>query len=291
MIVGASATLLLLIAVQPAASLRPTLAHVRARVATPRAAPCVLLAKKKKKAKKSGGGPPPSPSQSPMPAAQSAAPTEQLMTVTVPDGMGPGQPLQVQTPAGIMQVTIPDGCGPGAAFEMLLPTAPAVAPMPAAPPPAAPPSPAMDLPLMTTPPPSDALLPPDVAGAAASDSSIGSSSSFASDDDDEPLPALEPLELDLDETKVALPSFDEYKKGPSKPMPTKKSYESKLPSINQGRSPYDDLPQDDKTPLEKLVFGLAWGGIFFLVAVEIFVNTPFFSETAKPAILKFLADE
>ena len=48
------------------------------------------------------------------------------MSVTVPQGMKGGMPLQVQTPGGLMQVTIPQGLGPGNSFEMMVP-------MPAAP--------------------------------------------------------------------------------------------------------------------------------------------------------------
>ena len=187
--------------------------------------------------------------------------------------MAPGQPLQVQTAAGLMQVNIPDGVGPGGAFEMLVPAA---APAPVAPPPP-PPAEVPSVPLMDLPPPADAMPPLDLADAPAA---------FDAADDDEPLPELTPLELDLDESKVALPSFDDYKKGPPKPAPPTGSYESKLPSINPGRSPYDDLPQkDEQAPFEKLVFNLTYVGIAFLIAVEIFINTPAFQQV-KPVILK-----
>ena len=43
------------------------------------------------------------------------------MSVTVPQGMKGGMPLQVQTPGGLMQVTIPQGLGPGNSFEMMVP--------------------------------------------------------------------------------------------------------------------------------------------------------------------------
>ena len=42
---------------------------------------------------------------------------------SVPQGMGGGMPLQVQTPAGLMQVTIPNGLSAGASFEMMVPQA------------------------------------------------------------------------------------------------------------------------------------------------------------------------
>merc|ERR1719271_899635 len=58
------------------------------------------------------------PMAQPVPAQQ---PAMQRMNVTVPQGMTGGQPLQVQTPAGLMQVTIPAGLGPGASFEILVP--------------------------------------------------------------------------------------------------------------------------------------------------------------------------
>lgn len=136
---------------------------------------------------------------------------------------------------------------------------------------------------MFTPPPADAMQPPQL-----------SRPSAAAAFDDDPLPALDPLELDLDETKMKLPTFDEYRKGPAKQLPTDGgSYVSKLPGINQGRSAYDDVmerkKEDEKPPLEKLVFNLTWFGIAFLVAVEIFINTPWFQQI-KPAILNFLAD-
>lgn len=207
------------------------------------------------------------------------------MQVTVPPGVGPGEALQVSTPAGIMQVTVPDGCGPGAAFEMLVPAAAATAP----PPPQPPPLPPVEaeysttsLPLMSTPPPADA----------APMAARGAAPPPAADFDDEPLPALEPLQLDLDESKQALPSFEQYKRGPPKPMPAAGStYASKLPSINQGKSIYDQLPEkDEKTPFEKFIFRSTWAGIALLIGVEIFINTPLFQEV-KPVILRFLADD
>jgi hypothetical protein len=49
------------------------------------------------------------------------------MQVVVPEGVVPGQVLQVQSPAGIMQVTVPAGCFPGTAFLVQVPMASAVA--------------------------------------------------------------------------------------------------------------------------------------------------------------------
>ena len=39
--------------------------------------------------------------------------------------------------------------------------------------------------------------------------------------------------------KIELPSFEDYARGPSKPLPPE-DFVSKLPGINPGRSPYDD---------------------------------------------------
>ena len=208
------------------------------------------------------------------------------MQVTVPAGMSAGQPLQVQTPSGMMQVEIPAGCDAGATFEMLVPApaaaaAPVPAPLPPPPPPAEPTSMAMPN-LMSMPPPADAApvpeMPPQQRVA------------YPEDDDGIPLPELMPLELDIDETKVKLPTFDEYKRtAPPKPVPrigsfNAKTYQSKLPSINQGKSVYDDLPdKNEGSPLEKLVFRITIGGIVFLVFVEIFINTPLFQQL-KPLL-------
>jgi hypothetical protein len=41
-----------------------------------------------------------------------------VMAVQVPDGIGPGQMVQIQTPKGIMQVKIPQGVGPGMTFHI-----------------------------------------------------------------------------------------------------------------------------------------------------------------------------
>jgi len=102
------------------------------------------------------------------------------------------------------------------------------------------------------------------------------------------LPDLEPLAFP-DEPKMRLPTFDEYKRGPSKPPPPKSgAYQSKLPAINQGR-PAFEVDKEEKPLFERVVFGLAWGGVFFLVAVELFVSSPLFAQV-KPTILRFLGD-
>ena len=63
------------------------------------------------------GYPVPAP---PMAQAQSQ-PAMQLMSVSVPQGMQGGMPMQVQTPGGLMQVQIPPGLQPGAAFQIQVP--------------------------------------------------------------------------------------------------------------------------------------------------------------------------
>ena len=56
------------------------------------------------------------------------APGTQTMMVQVPAGLSGGQPLQVQTPAGLMAVQIPPGLTAGQSFQMQVaaqPTQPA----------------------------------------------------------------------------------------------------------------------------------------------------------------------
>ena len=133
-----------------------------------------------------------------------------------------------------MQVTIPAGCGPGAAFEMMVPTQPQQVASPPPPPPPPPPSP-----LPPPPPPAEMELPP-------------MSMPFSSDGPLERAPRDEPREEptgdfggfelpgfqlldDPSKQKLNLPSFEEYSRGPKKPVPKTTTYSSKLPSINQGR--------------------------------------------------------
>ena len=52
-----------------------------------------------------------------------AQPQMQVMSVQVPQGVGPGQMIQVQTPAGLMQVAVPQGVMPGQTFQMQVPAA------------------------------------------------------------------------------------------------------------------------------------------------------------------------
>mmetsp|Transcript_7636 Transcript_7636/g.17934 ORF Transcript_7636/g.17934 Transcript_7636/m.17934 type:complete len:93 (-) Transcript_7636:182-460(-) len=48
------------------------------------------------------------------------------MQVQVPQGMGPGSQMQVNTAQGIMSVTVPQGVMPGQCFTFQLPAAPVV---------------------------------------------------------------------------------------------------------------------------------------------------------------------
>jgi len=52
------------------------------------------------------------------------APGTQTMMVQVPAGLSGGQPLQVQTPAGLMAVQIPPGLTAGQSFQMQVPAQP-----------------------------------------------------------------------------------------------------------------------------------------------------------------------
>lgn len=100
-----------------------------------------------------------------------------------------------------------------------------------------------------------------------------------------------------DEPKLTLPSFESYSRGAPKPLPklnefVGKSYESKLPGINQGAKyvmPGEEK-KDEKPLFEKLIFNGTWAGILILVLIEIFINTPAF-QAVKPAILSFLGSD
>lgn len=50
--------------------------------------------------------------------AQQQTPTGSLLTVTCPQGAGPGQAIQVQGPGGLINVTIPPGVQPGQQFQV-----------------------------------------------------------------------------------------------------------------------------------------------------------------------------
>ena len=75
-------------------------------------------------------GPPPaySPHDAPVdaiPVAQQVPPPDgTVVSVTCPEGIGPGCELQVQTDQGMMRVQVPAGVGPGAAFLVRLPPGP-----------------------------------------------------------------------------------------------------------------------------------------------------------------------
>jgi len=65
---------------------------------------------------------------------------------------------------------------------------------------------------------------------------------------------------------------------------------SKLPPINAGKAAYSLPEEEEQSPVEKVVFRLAWAGIGTLIAIEIFINTPLFQQL-KPSILGYLAGE
>ena len=52
----------------------------------------------------------------------------QLMVVTVPQGVSPGQPLLIQANGQQLQVVVPQGCLPGSQFQVQVPAAAPVAP-------------------------------------------------------------------------------------------------------------------------------------------------------------------
>ena len=57
------------------------------------------------------------------PAPPPPQPTGQKMIISLPQGVFGGQPLQVQTPAGLVSVTVPAGLTPGSTFEITVPGA------------------------------------------------------------------------------------------------------------------------------------------------------------------------
>mmetsp|Transcript_39051 Transcript_39051/g.116578 ORF Transcript_39051/g.116578 Transcript_39051/m.116578 type:complete len:219 (+) Transcript_39051:1086-1742(+) len=77
---------------------------------------------------------------------------------------------------------------------------------------------------------------------------------------------------------------------PSPEAPPAAPPASKLPPINAGKAAYSLPEEEEQSPVEKVVFRLAWAGIGTLIAIEIFINTPLFQQL-KPAILGFLAGE
>jgi len=88
----------------------------------------------------------------------------------------------------------------------------------------------------------------------------------------------------------SLPSQDEYdRRAVPKPPPTTGEYVSKLPSINAGKPDYYEV-DDGKSPFERLVTKITWIGIFTLVGIEIFINTPAFQQIKAP-INRFFAGE
>merc|ERR1712216_858264 len=58
----------------------------------------------------------------PVASAQPVAqPQQQMMEVVVPEGVGPGQQIMVQSPAGSINVVVPAGVGPGMMFQVAIP--------------------------------------------------------------------------------------------------------------------------------------------------------------------------
>ncbi len=111
----------------------------------------------------------------------------------------------------------------------------------------------------------------------------------------EDAPALPPTPqaedtIVVDEPKLDLPTFDDFARKGDAPKLPPSGFQSKLPTINQGRSPYAGYEKEEKPLFERVITRITWGGIFVLVAIEIFINTPAFQQV-KPAILKFLAAE
>lgn len=66
---------------------------------------------------------PPLPTLQPPTAAQSQVPDgHTMMLITVPDGMGPGSQMLVQTPSGaLFVVSVPMSCGPKDQFQIAVP--------------------------------------------------------------------------------------------------------------------------------------------------------------------------
>jgi len=188
-----------------------------------------------------------------------------------------------------------NGPSPEAAAAPAVPPPP---PPPSTPPPAQPLSPAVaaydiaasvpppDIPPPTEPPPQYALSEPLMAVPPPADASPLAVPVGGAGGSDEALPQIDELPY-ADEPKFRLPSFEDSLRGPPKPPPPSASYESRLPSINQGKPDYDLGGEPEKTPFEKLIFRSAWAGIIFLVLIEIFINTPVFQQV-KPTILSLV---
>ena len=114
----------------------------------------------------------------------------------------------------------------------------------------------------------------------------------AAQEDEEELPRFDGGLLPFGDGRPALslPSFDDYKRGPAKPLPADDgSFRSKLTPINPGKPLFDAAEKVEKPFVEKWVTKITWGGIFVLVAIEIFINTPLFQQV-RPVVLQFLGD-
>ena len=107
-------------------------------------------------------------------------------------------------------------------------------------------------------------------------------------DEDAALPEIDSSELPFgDEPKMRLPSFADAQ--PPRRRPSSASggggssaYQSKLAPINQGKPLFE---AEEKPLFERLVFNLTWGGILFLVLVEVFINTPLFQQVRSSCAL------
>jgi len=62
--------------------------------------------------------------------------------------------------------------------------------------------------------------------------------------------------------------------------PESPDFKSKLPPINPG-APGFVAEEKEKPVFEQIIFKITWAGIFFLIGVEIFINTPLFQKV-KP---------
>ena len=271
----------LALSVSSAAALAPSRCLLTRPASVVRTSPPLLMAKKKKK-----GAPKKTESSA------SAVPEQPLMAIPPEEPLAavPSQQAQPSPSAAAFVPPPPlpadDGLPPGwyTAVDPATSATYYVSPSGETswtPPPPQPPAPTASF-VPPPPLPADDFMPIGGGG--------GQFTPMPSSAEPEALPDLEPLAI-ADEPKLRLPTFSDYSKGPAKPPPPASGqYQSKLPGINQGRSYADELLEKEKKPfMEELVFGLAWKGIFFLVAVEIFINTPAF-QTVKPIILNFLGD-
>ncbi|KAL1520900.1 hypothetical protein AB1Y20_022461 [Prymnesium parvum] len=249
-----------------------------------------MMAKKRRKKQEKPRDSRPAPSTPPAiagPPSPSTADATPLFSVTVPEGLAPGDTFAIEDANGrTFELTVPQGSGSGQQLAVELPSAKE----PSAPVPAA----EIPFPLLVP------GMPAPSASAAPSPSPPRGPSRYAQGmdlpavDEDVPVPKvdLELLSQVVEAPANPLPSFDDYLKK-RKPEGTSagnvSSYNSKLPSINPGK-PGFVAPDDGKSPFERIVTRVTWTGIGLLFAIEIFINTPLFQQI-KPAVLNFLGDK